>query len=205
MKGENKQDIVRGSVEAADPFAAAPPGISLTSDNSKWPWGQPPQQVDVKKVLEEATGKLDNDPVFLDEMFKLLVAGISVEHIVETWLIDGFESGKFSLDAGLLAKGPLGVYIAYLAEENGVPYKMFERDDPAADKRMADKDYFALLKQNNPQLFSALRERLNETVRMGIEGGKQQEREMMMQMQQPAEEPEEGFMMMEQEREEDVA
>jgi len=202
MKGENKLNIKRGSIEAADPFAAAPPGISLTSDNAKWPWGQPPQDVDVNVILEKATDKLDNDPIFLDEMFKLLIAGISIEHIVETWLIDGFEGGKFSLDAGLLAKSPLAMYIAYLAEENGVPYKMFENENPMADERMSDRDYFNLLKQNNPRLFSQLREKLNETVRMGIEGAKEDEREMMQQASLEAAEPEEGFMMPE--REEDA-
>lgn len=202
MKGENKLDIKRGSIEAADPFAVAPPGISLTSDNSKWAWGQPPQEVDVTKVLEKATDKLDNDPIFLDEMFKLLVAGISVEHIVETWVIDGFEAGKFSLDAGLLAKSPLAVYIAYLAEENDVPYRMFEKKNPMADERMDDREYFKLLKQNNPRLFSQLREKLNETVRMGIDSSKEAEREMMEQMNQEVAEPQEGFVMPQ--REEDA-
>jgi hypothetical protein len=199
MKGENKIDVKKGSIGAADPFLAAPPGISLTSDNTKWPWGQPPQDVDVNVILEKATDRLDNDPVFLDEMFKLLVAGISVEHIVETWLIDGFEGGKFSLDAGLLAKSPLAVYIAYLAEENGVPYKMFERQNPMADERMDDSEYFDLLKQNNPRLFSQLRENLNETVRMGISSANDAEREMMEQANLEAEQPEEGFMMQQQE------
>lgn len=202
MKGADKQTLKRGSIESDDPFRAAPPGISLTSDNSKWPWGNPPEEVDVKVILEQATGRLDDDPIFRDEMFKLLVAGISVESIVETWVINNFESGKFSLDAGLLAKGPLAMYIGYLAEENGVPYKMFERDDPLDGQRMNDTDYFNLLKQNNPNLFSQLREKVNEAVRMGIDGTKETEREMMEQMNQPAPPQEEGFV--QPPREEDV-
>lgn len=187
MKGENKTDIQRGSLEAADPFSAAPPGISLTSDNKKWPWGQPAQDVDVNVILEKATDKLDNDPLFLDEMFKLLVAGISIEHIVEAWVIDGFESGKFSLDAGMLAKSPLAIYIAYLAEEAGVPYKMFEKDDPMEGERMDDEDYLRLLKQNNPPMFASLNEKLNEVVRNGGVG------EQVAPQPQIQEQPEEGF------------
>jgi len=71
-----------------------------------------------------------------------------------------------------------------------------------ADERMDDREYFKLLKQNNPSLFSQLREKLNETVRMGIDSSKEAEREMMEQMNQEVAEPQEGFMMPQ--REEDV-
>lgn len=177
FQGSEKQDIRRGSIEARDTFAAAPPGISLTTDNQNWPWGNPPEEVDVNAILEKATAKIDEDEVFRDELFKLLFAGVSVEHIVETWVIDGFENGRFSLDAGLLAKGPLGVYIAYTAEQYDVPYRMFEQDDPQAARRMDNKDYMQLLKANNPAMFATLKESLNEAVRMGRDAIEKAERE----------------------------
>lgn len=167
FRGSDKQDVSRGAIESRDPFAAAPPGISLTTDNQNWPWGNPPEEVDVDIILENATAKIDEDEIFREEMFKLLVAGISVEHMVEAWLMNGFETGKFSLDAGLLAKGPLAVYIAYTAEQNNVPYRMFEQEDPTADSRMDNVEYLRLLKANNPKMFSAMREELNKTIRDG--------------------------------------
>jgi len=167
FRGSDKQDVSRGAIESRDPFAAAPPGISLTTDNQNWPWGNPPEEVDVDIILENATAKIDEDEIFREEMFKLLVAGISVEHMVEAWLMNGFETGKFSLDAGLLAKGPLAVYIAYTAEQNNVPYRMFEQEDPTADSRMDNIEYLRLLKTNNPKMFSAMREELNRTIRDG--------------------------------------
>ena len=167
FRGSDKQDVSRGAIESRDPFAAAPPGISLTIDNQNWPWGNPPEEVDVDVILENATAKIDEDEVFRGEMFKLLIAGISVEHMVEAWLMNGFETGKFSLDAGLLAKGPLAVYIAYTAEQNNVPYRMFEQEDPTADSRMDNVEYLRLLKTNNPKMFSAMREELNKTIRDG--------------------------------------
>lgn len=167
FRGSDKQDVSRGAIESRDPFAAAPPGISLTTDNQNWPWGNPPEEVDVDVILENATAKIDEDEVFRGEMFKLLIAGISVEHMVEAWLMNGFETGKFSLDAGLLAKGPLAVYIAYTAEQNNVPYRMFEQEDPTADSRMDNVEYLRLLKTNNPKMFSAMREELNRTIRDG--------------------------------------
>jgi len=101
-------------------------------------------------------------------MMKLLLAGVSIEHIVETWVIDGFESGKFNLDVGMLTKGPLGVYIAYIAEEEDVPYRMFEKDDGGRnDNRVDDESFFMLMKDNNPTMFETLREGLNSTLRKG--------------------------------------
>ena len=175
IQGPNKVEVRRGSAEAIDEFSAAPPGISLTSDNSKWPWGNPPEETDVDVIVENAARKLQSDEVFRDEVFKLLLAGVSVEHIVETWVIDGFENGRFNLDAGLLAKGPLGIFIAYMAYTNGGPYRMFEKDNPQDERRMDDATYFRLMKTNNPAMFSTIREGINRAVRNG-------ERELMKAM-----------------------
>ena len=161
-----KSNVRSGSIEAKDPFAKPPPGISLTSDNKKWAWGNPPENTDPRVIIEEATARLD-DPRFREDMMKLLMAGVSVEHLVETWVIDGFESGKFTLDAGMLAKGPLGLYIAYVAEQEDVGYRMFERDDVINKDRVDDESFFKLMKDNNPMMFGALKEELNNTLRKG--------------------------------------
>ena len=166
FKGANKTEVRRGDLESRDRFAAAPPGISLTTDNTRWPWGNPHQEVDVDVILDQATRRIDEDEVFRDELFKLLFAGISVEHLVEAWLINGFENGKFSLDAGLLAKGPLAMYVAYMAEINEVPYRMFEKENPADDERMDNEDFLRVLKTNNPKMFAEFRESINKTTRM---------------------------------------
>jgi len=162
-----KSDIPKGSVEAMDPFAKAPPGISLTMDNKKWAWGNPPQETNPEVVIEEATSRLD-DPRFREDMMKLLMGGVSVEHIVESWVTDGFQNGKFSLDVGLLAKGPLGLYIAYIAEEEDIPYRMFELEDGNINNgRIDDESLFELMKMNNPNMFNMLREGLNKNLREG--------------------------------------
>tara|TARA_R100001460_G_scaffold69607_5_gene110240 strand:- start:3001 stop:3615 length:615 start_codon:yes stop_codon:yes gene_type:complete len=165
--GQKSSEPRRGDVQGSDPFGAAPPGISLTVENEHWPWGNPPKNVDVDVVLEQATGKLDSDEEFRGEMFKLLIAGVSVEHIVESWVMSGFENGDFSLDVGLIAKGPLAVYVAYLADQEGVPYRMFEQDDPMSEGKMDDREFLELLKINNPRMFSAMRQKLNQTLRQG--------------------------------------
>ena len=161
-----KLDTRKGSIEAKDPLGASIPGMSLTSDNKKWAWGNPPIESDPKLVLEQAVDRFE-DSRFKEDVFKLLLAGVSVEHLVETWVIDGFENGKFSLDTGLIAKGQLGVYIAYLAEQENIDYRMFERDDIAERDRVDDESFFKLMKENNPKMFEVLRESVNETLRKG--------------------------------------
>ena len=57
---EMNQDMqpMVGTVEAKDDFAVAPPGHSLTVDNTKWAWGNPPVDVDPEVVLTKAINSL---------------------------------------------------------------------------------------------------------------------------------------------------
>ena len=144
-----------------DAFSAAIPGSSLTSDNQKWNWGNPPQQVDPAIVLKEAVDFL-KVPDNKFELYKMLATGVSIETLVEGYMIQGFQEGKFTLDAGLLAKPTLSLYMAYLAEQNDVPYRFFERDDALTKNRLDNRDFLSLMKSNNPNMFEALRNTLEE-------------------------------------------
>ena len=72
----------RGTIEAKDPFSMAPPGYGLTSDNERWPWGKPQEDVDPEAVLRKAVDSLEV-PHVREEMMKLLMVGASVEALVE--------------------------------------------------------------------------------------------------------------------------
>ncbi len=80
-----------GTVEAKDNFAPAPPGHSLTEDNTKWAWGKPPKVVDPEQALEQAINSLKSGRIQL-ELVKLLLGGASIEMIVEGYLFQGFHS-----------------------------------------------------------------------------------------------------------------
>ena len=73
---------MRGSIEAKDPFAKAPPGYSLTQDNQNYSWGQPPQTADPEEALNKAILSLKNKKT-KREMIKMLVVGASDEVLVE--------------------------------------------------------------------------------------------------------------------------
>ena len=149
-----------------DQFSVAPPGHSLTEDNSKWPWGRPPQMADPDEALDRAIESI-MQPKTKQELFKLLMVGVSVEVLVEGMLFQGFRDGKYTPDVGLLIKGPLGIVIADMAEEEGIPYRLFENDDVLEKGEMDDETFFRMMKDNNPQMFSYVRENVNASIRAG--------------------------------------
>ena len=157
---------MRGTVEAKDEFAVAPPGHSLTIDNTRWSWGNPPQDVDPEIVLTKAISSLKKQKT-RDEMMKLLLGGVSVETMVEGYILQGFHDGKFTPDVGLLIKPPLAIVIAGMAEEEGIPYRMFENKNAGEEGIMDDKTFFRMIKTNNPRMFEFIRENVNESIREG--------------------------------------
>jgi hypothetical protein len=176
-----------GSIEAKDPFAVAPPGHSLTQDNSRWAWGKPPQITDPEEALEVAISSLQR-PKVRDEMFKLLYTGVSVEVMVEGYVLQAFHDGKFMPDVGMLIQPPLGMYIAHMAEEAGIPYRLFENEDAGTEGQMSDETFFSMMKENNPRMFEFIRENVNESIREGNMPSEPQEQNFMtMDMPEPQE------------------
>lgn len=179
-----------GSIEAKDPFAVAPPGHSLTQDNSRWAWGKPPQIVDPEEALEVAIASLQR-PKVRDEMFKLLYTGVSVEVMVEGYVLQAFHDGKFMPDVGLLIQPPLGMYIAHMAEEAGIPYRLFENEDAGTENQMDDQTFFSMMRDNNPRMFEFIRENVNESIRQGnMPSEPREENFMTMDIPEPQEEEE---------------
>jgi len=156
----------QGSVEAKDNFAPAPPGHSLTEDNTKWAWGKPSKIVDPEQALEQAINSLKQDKIQL-EMVKLLLGGASIEMIVEGYLFQAFQEGRFTPDVGLLIKAPLAFYIASIAEEGNIPYRFFENKNALDEGTMDDDTLIEMMQQNNPSMFNFIREKINESIREG--------------------------------------
>ena len=151
----------RGTIEAKDQFAMAPPGFGLTLDNERWPWGKAARDADPETALREAVDSLEK-PHVREEMMKLLMVGASVEALVEGYLFQAFQEGGFSPDVGLLIKGPLAMYIASVAEDENVPYRLFENDDALTEDEMDDATFFSMMRDNNPAMFAYVSETINE-------------------------------------------
>jgi|TARA_R100000482_G_C5106603_1_gene138332 hypothetical protein len=166
MSETDAQILGRGSIENMDPFAYAPPGHSLTQDNSRWPWGKPPRDADPEVALKRALDGLE-EPSVKEEMMKLLMVGVSVEVLVEGFLLQGFQEGKFTPDVALLMKPVLGLMIAEMAEDEGVPFRLFENDDAMDEGKMDDTTFFRMMRDNNPRMFEFVREKVNAEIRKG--------------------------------------
>ena len=155
-----------GTIEAKDEFAVAPPGHSLTQDNTRWAWGNPPIDVDPEGVLDKAISTLKNKRT-KDEMLKLLLGGVSIETMIEGYILQGFHEGRFTPDVGLLIKPPLAIVMAGMAEEENIPYRMFENRDAEQEGKMSDESFFSMIKANNPRMFEFIKENINEAIREG--------------------------------------
>jgi len=151
---------------ANDPLAQSPAGMSLTQENKNYPWGNPSKYSDPDEALSKALDSLE-DPANEQNLIKLLFAGVSVESIVEGYIYDGFESGRFSLDTGLLMKAPLAIYISDIAEEKSIPYRLFENDDTLERDEIPDQNILAVMKENNPKMFEYLSEHVGMVARLG--------------------------------------
>lgn len=158
-----------------DMFAEAPPGHSLTQDNSQWPWGQPPQDVDPDIALEKAINKIKK-PKVKQELLKLMMVGISIEVIIEGIIFTGFQEGLFTPDMGMLMKPSLAIFLANMAEEENIPYRLFENDDADKENEMDDETFFRMMKQNNPSMFTFIQETVNATIREGNKPREPEER-----------------------------
>ena len=90
-----------GSIEAKDPFAPAPPGYGLTSDNQQWPWGQPPKIVDPEEAIAMHMSKF-NDPEVIDNMLDLLELGFPVRALAESILTASVAAGWHNIDISLI-------------------------------------------------------------------------------------------------------
>ena len=57
--------------------------------------------------------------------------------------------------------------MANMAEEAGIPYRMFENKDAGQRDTMSDQKFFSLIKRNNPRMFEFIQENINQAIREG--------------------------------------
>jgi len=116
-----------------DPFNRPPPGWSLTQPKGKWAWESPPQHTDVDETVDMIIDKLE-DPKVSDRYVKLMIAGVSVEEIVDSIALAGFTEGQFNPDVAELVKAPLAIYLMKLADDYDIPFKLFGNPEEMAQE-----------------------------------------------------------------------
>ena len=143
---------------------AVPPGNSLTDAPGKWAWERPARFSDPDDVIDHTVNTISNGPV-REDMIKMMVAGISVEEIVEQITFKGFMAGAFTPDVAELVKPALGIFLADMALEEGFEPKMFVDPSPV-EGQMSDATFMQVMRERNPELYMAMNEEINKEQRM---------------------------------------
>jgi hypothetical protein len=144
---------------------AAPPGNSLTGPPGKWPWEQPARFSDPDDAIDYITESISNGPSRQD-MLKLMLAGITVEELVDQVAFKGFMAGAYTPDVAELIKPAVGIFLYDLALNEGFEPRMFV-DEMESQGSVDDVAFFNIIKSRNPELFMAMNEERNRMTRMG--------------------------------------
>ena len=168
---EQREDIRRSVVDEGDTQAQDPlnglspiPGFGMTQPKGKWAWENPPQYTDPNLVIDSIVDKFDNK-ITKENLLKFMLAGVSVEEIVNTTVMNGFVEGKFNPDVAELIKPALTIKLLMLAQENDVPVRIFV--DEVESGEIEDEEMFRIMRERNPEVFKQIGENLNEQIRMG--------------------------------------
>ena len=105
--------------QAADPFAKAIPGQSLTDTPGQWPFERPPQIVDPEQAFNVVVQSLEQ-PESQDDVINLLDIGISAETIASSITLKMFSEGIFTPDVAEIIKPSVVAVIADMGAEAGV-------------------------------------------------------------------------------------
>jgi len=144
-------------------FNKAPPGWSLTEPKGKWAWEKPPVSSSPAKAVDLIIDRLET-PEVRTQMEKLMVAGVSIQEIVNGIAIGGFSQGQFSPDVAEIIKGPLAAYFMGMAAEEEIPVKVYNTRDGLykMDEGMSDDDMMNIMKDRNPDLYKFIQSKADE-------------------------------------------
>ena len=104
-------------------FDAPIAGQGLTHELGNRPWQQPPQYNTVEEALQFHIPRIVN-PDMQEDLMNVIETGIPLTVIADSLQSGATMQGKHSVDVGILIMPVLIETLAYLAEEQGVPYEM---------------------------------------------------------------------------------
>jgi len=146
-------------VQSLDKFNRPPPGHSLTGPKGKWAWEQAPRFADPDEAIDFVIDKIET-PNVENDMLSMMVAGMSIEEIVDGIAVSGFATGHYSPDVAELIKAPIAMYLAGLAIENDIPPKMFNTADgmPREEGNVDEAQVMNIMQDRSPETLQAMAE-----------------------------------------------
>jgi|TARA_A100001515_G_scaffold105874_1_gene86703 hypothetical protein len=180
-------DLLLSSPNSNTPDAmtalGAIPGTGMNDPKGKWAWEQPPKITDPDEAVDAVMDQFEEEPNKTN-VLKLMVAGVSIEELVNITVFNAFSEGAFTPDVAEIIKPALVVGLVQLAGEQNVPFRMFS--DPEENQEMDDKEVFRIMKERNPQVFKGIKEDLNRKIREG-QNPRPTQQPMPMPVKQPSE------------------
>ena len=163
LRGEYMDELIS---RAPDPMngLSAVPGVAMPQPQGQYKWDRPPMFSDPNDAIDSIIDEFEK-PHVKSSLLKFLLAGVSIEEIVNLTIVNGFSEGKINPDVGELIKPALTVKLLNMAQEENVPIRMFV--DDFENKEVQDEEVFRVMKQRNPETFKQISENLNQVVRMG--------------------------------------
>lgn len=153
-----------------DPFNRAVPGFSLTQEPGRWPWEKPPKFSKPADAVDSVIDRLE-EPETREEVAGLMLAGVSVEEIVNIFSVHGVDRGAWSPDVAEIIKGPISMYLLGMADEFQIPVKLVGNEQAFRSRKqgLSDTSLLELMRKRNPEVY--------ETIMYG-EPAEEQERQM---------------------------
>lgn len=98
-------------------------GQSLTTELGNRPWENPPQYTTVEEALEYYIPRI-MEPSLRNDMLNVLEMGIPITTFANALQMGAVMQGKHTIDVGVLVLPVLIEAIAYVADAEGIEYKM---------------------------------------------------------------------------------
>ena len=137
-------------------FDGAVPGQSLTDEPGRWAWEEPPEITNPDDAVVYVIDKFESSEKTQSAYSKLMLSGMPIESIVNTISFAGFVEGKWTVDIAEIIKPPLMSFFVAYADENEIPYKVFNNPEGLTDDGIPDNQVLSLMADRNPEAFSEL-------------------------------------------------
>lgn len=104
-------------------FEGPIPGENFTSDTKNYPWHRPPEMTDMDEIIEYSGTKLMSEESSVG-LLTMIKNGVDVSTLTDIFVTSGIGAGKWSVDMGILAAGPISHIICLLADAYEIDYDL---------------------------------------------------------------------------------
>jgi hypothetical protein len=127
-------------------FTAVQPLYSLTQDNRKYKFRQPPQLTDFDEIVEFYIERVSRENV-LDDILFVLEGGMPLENLSKLLIRLIVAEGVHTIEQGFLVRPILFEYLKGLADDAGIEYKERFSNKAESEEKALTRAAFHVKKQ----------------------------------------------------------